>query len=96
MPAGYLVPVTIKICPDSSKGEGVFATAHVKKGTLLWQPSQVQVVPVDEITAKLAALPYDQAHVSCRWSQRSFVDMRSGIRLTQNVAGAVAAVVCGT
>ena len=64
MPAGYLVPVTIKVCPESSKGEGVFATAPVKKGTLLWQPSQVQAVPVDEITSKLAALPHEEAHVS--------------------------------
>ena len=64
MAAGYLVPVDVKVCPDISKGYGVFAKAPVKKGTLLWQPTQVKAVPIEEITARLAAMPHKDAHVS--------------------------------
>lgn len=62
--AGYLVPVTVKVCADASKGQGVFATAPVTKGTLLWRPDQVKAVPADEITSNLAAMPHTQASVS--------------------------------
>lgn len=65
MTTGYLEPITVKVCRDPSKGQGVFATARVKKGTLLWQPNQVQAIPVEDITAKLAAMPYEEAHVRC-------------------------------
>ena len=64
MAAGYLVPVTVKACPDPNKGQGVFAAAPVTKGTLLWQPNQVQAIPADEITSTLAAMPYENAQVS--------------------------------
>ena len=63
MAAGYLVPVNVKPCSDPSRGSGVFATAPVKKGTLLWQPDQVKAVPAEQITADLAAMPHDDAHV---------------------------------
>ncbi len=65
MAAGYLVPVDVRICPDPTHGQGVFATAAVKKGTLLWSPKQVEAIPTEAITSKLAALPHDDAHVSC-------------------------------
>ena len=63
MAAGYLVPVNVKPCSDHSKGSGVFATAPVKKGTLLWQPNQVKAVPAEQMMADLAAMPPDDAHV---------------------------------
>ena len=63
MAAGYLVPTLVKECTDSNKGQGVFATAPIKQGTLLWQPKHVEAVPVDEIILRLDAMPYDQAQV---------------------------------
>lgn len=58
------MPVAVKVCADVSKGQGVFATAAVPKGTLLWKPDQVEAVPADKIASNLAAMPHDQAAVS--------------------------------
>lgn len=66
MSTGYLVPVAVRVCADASKGQGVFATSPVTKGTLLWKPDQVKAVPADEITSSLAAMPHEQASVSTR------------------------------
>lgn len=64
MSKGYLVPVTVKVCADGSKGHGVFATAPVTKGTLLWRPSEVKAVPAAKVTSSLAAMPREEASVS--------------------------------
>lgn len=63
MAAGYLVPTLVKECTDPNKGQGVFATAPIKQGTLLWQPKHVEAVPADEIISRLDAMPYDHAQV---------------------------------
>lgn len=64
MSTGYLAPVAVRVCADASKGHGVFATALVRQGTLLWKPDQVKAVAADEITSTLAAMPDDKASVS--------------------------------
>ena len=64
MSTGYLEPVAVRVCADASKGHGVFATAPVTRGTLLWKPDQVKAVAADEITSTLAAMPDDEASVS--------------------------------
>ncbi|KAL3150978.1 hypothetical protein ABBQ32_000718 [Trebouxia sp. C0010 RCD-2024] len=68
MSKGYLVPVTVKVCADGSKGHGVFATAPVTKGTLLWRPSEVKAVPAAKVTSSLAAMPREEASELLRQS----------------------------
>ena len=83
MTSGYLVPIVVKVCADPDKGQGVFATAPVPKGTLLWKPNHVQAVPAEDITARLAAMPYQVAQVSCLAHQlieRATLELKARLR----------------
>lgn len=72
------MPVAIRVCADASKGQGVFATAPVTKGTLLWRPKEVKAVPADKMTSILAAMPHDKASVR---AQMWFISSKHSLAL---------------
>lgn len=61
IPSGFCVPYAVRETPD--KGQGVFATAAIAKGTIVWRHIAAQLSVYDEhsFTQMLAGLSHDDA-----------------------------------
>jgi SET domain-containing protein len=60
------VPVIVKECPEPDKGLGVFATATIDKGTLMWKPSTITKMSPQQAQELLDSMPAEEARVFLR------------------------------